>query len=45
MKYTETTIPGVWIIEPIVFKDSRGYFMEVYKQTEFEQHIGVIKFV
>ena len=45
MKYTETTIPGVWIIEPVVFKDARGYFMEVYKQADFEQHIGEIHFM
>lgn len=28
MTYTETVIPGVWIIEPKVLKDARGYFME-----------------
>ena len=28
MTYIETEIPGVWIIEPKVFKDARGYFME-----------------
>ena len=26
MTYTETVIPGVWIIEPKVLKDARGYF-------------------
>ena len=45
MKYTKTTIPDVWIIEPVVFKDSRGYFMEVYRHTDFEQYIGEIHFV
>ena len=45
MKYTKTTIPGVWIIEPVVYKDARGYFMEVYKQADFEQHIGEIHFM
>jgi dTDP-4-dehydrorhamnose 3,5-epimerase len=45
MKYTKTTIPDVWIIEPVVFKDSRGYFMEVFRQADFEQHIGEIRFV
>ncbi|MDR0795892.1 MAG: dTDP-4-dehydrorhamnose 3,5-epimerase, partial [Tannerella sp.] len=45
MKYTKTAIPGVWIIEPVIFKDARGYFMEVYKQTEFEQHIGKVDFM
>lgn len=45
MTYTETEIPGVWIIEPKVFKDARGYFMEAFKQTEFEEHVGPTRFV
>ena len=45
MKYTKTNIPDVLILEPVVFKDSRGYFMEVYRQTELEQHISNIHFV
>lgn len=45
MTYIETEIPGVWIIEPNVFADARGYFMEAFKQAEFEQHIGKINFV
>jgi dTDP-4-dehydrorhamnose 3,5-epimerase len=45
MTFTETNIKGVWIIEPKVFADARGYFMETFKQPEFEQHIGEINFV
>lgn len=45
MKYTETELPGVWIIEPKVLGDARGYFMESYKQTEFEQNIGIVDFM
>lgn len=45
MNYIETEIPGVWIIEPKVFNDARGYFMEAFKQAEFEQHIGKIHFI
>ena len=44
MNYIETAIPDVWIIEPVVFKDARGYFMEAFKQAEFEQHIGTVRF-
>lgn len=44
MQYIKTTIPGVWIIEPVVFKDSRGYFMEVYRHADFEQHIANVHF-
>ncbi|KAA6331235.1 dTDP-4-dehydrorhamnose 3 5-epimerase [termite gut metagenome] len=40
MRYIQTEIDGVWIIEPKVFTDSRGYFMEAFKKEEFEVNIG-----
>ena len=45
MQFTETDIKGVWIIDPKVFVDARGYFMEAFRQDLFEQHIGKINFV
>ena len=36
-KFTETEIEGVYIIEPIVFGDNRGYFMETYNYNEFKE--------
>jgi dTDP-4-dehydrorhamnose 3,5-epimerase len=45
MIYTETGIRGVWMIEPEVFLDARGYFMESYKKPEFERYIGDVHFV
>ncbi|MDH6357592.1 dTDP-4-dehydrorhamnose 3,5-epimerase [Parabacteroides sp. PF5-9] len=45
MTFTQTAIPEVWIIEPKVFSDERGYFMEAYKQEEFEKHIGKVCFI
>ncbi len=45
MTFTETKIKGVWVIEPKVHNDPRGYFMEAYKQAEFEKHIGPVHFV
>jgi dTDP-4-dehydrorhamnose 3,5-epimerase len=36
-KFTETSIEGVYIIEPTVFGDERGYFMETYHQGEFKE--------
>ena len=45
MTYIETEILGVWIIEPKVFKDARGYFMEAWNKAEFEEHIGKVEFV
>ena len=40
MKYFETEIKGVWIIEPQRFGDPRGYFMEAFKLTEFRAATG-----
>lgn len=45
MKYTETDIKGVFILEPRVFNDARGYFMEAWKQADFEEHIGKVTFI
>ena len=39
-KKIDTDIEGVYIIEPTVFGDNRGYFMETYSQAEFEE-IGI----
>ena len=33
--FTETGLPGVLVIEPTVFGDARGYFMEIYQKDEF----------
>ena len=45
MEYKKTTIEGVYIIEPKVFNDARGYFFEAWKKEDFEQHIGKVEFV
>ena len=45
MNFIETKIKGLWIIEPKVFSDARGYFMEVYKEQEFTRHIGDVHFI
>lgn len=36
-KKIETSIEGVYVIEPTVFGDNRGYFMETYSQKDFEE--------
>lgn len=33
--FKTTNVPGILLIEPTVFGDSRGYFMETYQQDEF----------
>ena len=45
MNYIETDIKGVFVIEPKVFCDARGYFMEAWKKAEFEEHVGLVDFV
>ena len=45
MKVLKTDIPGVWIVEPSVFGDSRGYFFESYDAREFESAVGAVRFV
>lgn len=37
MNFTQTNIPDVVIIEPTLFTDERGWFMESFNQQTFEQ--------
>ena len=45
MKFIKTTILDVHIIEPSVFGDDRGYFLESFNLEKFEENIYPIKFV
>lgn len=45
MEYIKTEIEGVFVIEPKVFNDARGYFMEAWKQAEFNEHVGKVDFI
>ena len=45
MNFTEQYIKGVWVIEPVRFGDKRGYFSEVFKQADFDAHVGHVDFV
>lgn len=45
MEYRKTEIEGVYIIEPRVFGDERGYFFEAWKRQEFEENIGKVDFI
>ena len=38
MEFIKTEIDGVYILEPRVFEDARGYFFEIYNQNEFGAH-------
>lgn len=45
MEVIKTNIEGVVIIEPRVFKDSRGYFFESYSKKEFDEKVTPVDFV
>ena len=45
MKFVNTPIEGLVIIEPMVFDDDRGCFFESYNKKKFEEAIGKISFV
>ena len=40
LKKLEINLQGIYIIEPLVFEDSRGFFLESYNKSEFEK-IGI----
>ena len=44
-KFNSTEIEGVYVIEPTVYGDERGYFMETYSETEFREAGLNYKFV
>ncbi|MDE6134415.1 MAG: dTDP-4-dehydrorhamnose 3,5-epimerase, partial [Muribaculaceae bacterium] len=41
MNFLKTELEGVWIIEPKLHSDSRGYFCETYRADLFEQATGI----
>ncbi len=45
MNVVHTDIDGVVIIEPRVFKDTRGYFFESYSKREFDEKVRPVDFV
>jgi dTDP-4-dehydrorhamnose 3,5-epimerase len=45
MKYKSTEIEGVYILEPEVYNDARGYFFEAWKKDDFQEHVGKVDFI
>ena len=45
MKFIKTEIPDLYIIEPSVFGDARGYFLESFNLEKFEENVCPIKFI
>jgi len=38
MRVTETSLPGVLLIEPVVHRDGRGFFVETYHADRYREH-------
>lgn len=45
MSVSETKLPGVRLIEPDVFEDFRGYYVETYNEDRYRTHGIDVKFV
>lgn len=45
MEVIKTAIEGVYVIEPKVFGDARGYFFESFSERVFQEKVGDIHFV
>jgi len=45
MNFIKTTIPDVVLIEPKVFGDHRGFFLESWRQDSFREHVADVEFV
>lgn len=44
-KFTDTGIEGMFLVEPAVFEDNRGYFMETYNEADFKKEGYDLTFV
>jgi len=45
MNFLSTNFEGLYLIEPKVFGDERGYFFESFNEPEFENTIGSVQFI
>ncbi|GGA78447.1 dTDP-4-dehydrorhamnose 3,5-epimerase [Neiella marina] len=45
MNYVKTAIPDVLLLEPTVFGDERGFFMETFRADEFAKQTGARAFI
>jgi dTDP-4-dehydrorhamnose 3,5-epimerase len=41
VKVTQTALPGVVLIEPRVFEDERGFFLETFQKARYEEALGI----
>ncbi len=41
MKIIKTKLNDCFIVEPKIFKDERGFFLETYRYSEYDKHVGI----
>ncbi|WP_027180077.1 dTDP-4-dehydrorhamnose 3,5-epimerase [Maridesulfovibrio bastinii] len=45
MNFTETGFPGLLVMEPKVFRDDRGFFLETYNKKKFQENGPDVEFI
>jgi dTDP-4-dehydrorhamnose 3,5-epimerase len=45
LRFKETTLKGVWLIEPTIYGDDRGHFLETFREVYFKEKGLVSSFV
>ena len=45
MRFVATELPGVIVVEPVVHRDARGFFLEAYHATRFRENGIALPFV
>jgi dTDP-4-dehydrorhamnose 3,5-epimerase len=45
VKVIETELPGVLVIEPVVHRDARGFFLETWRESRYREHGVDVPFV
>lgn len=45
MKFIETNLKGVYVIEPAIFEDERGHFLEAFREKKFQDQGLIFRYV
>src|SRR5690625_3454518 len=45
MKFVETNLKGVYVIEPAIYEDDRGHFLEAFREKVFEERGLIFRYV
>src|SRR5690625_5530657 len=45
MKFVETNLKGVYVIEPAIYEDDRGHFLEAFREKVFQDRGVIFRYV